>query len=162
MSRRFDLPLVSRLNDLIFLNISHFSTAYYMYRPSHLPSHYSDNFLWPAHYETPHHAIFFALLPVPPSSVQALFSELCYCALSRCLAVSLSRYSNSPHFTLVLNILFPIWNLLGFRHKVRKYNILNRTASNISRTFTFVIPCILILGWRNPTRRNSMQVFIYC
>jgi len=28
--------------------------------------------------------------------------------------------------------------------------------------FIFVVPCIVILGWRNPTRCNSMQIFIYC
>jgi len=28
--------------------------------------------------------------------------------------------------------------------------------------FIFAIPCIVILGWRNPTRCNSMQIFIYC
>ena len=26
----------------------------------------------------------------------------------------------------------------------------------------FVVPCIVILGWRNPKRCNSMQIFIYC
>jgi len=101
MSRCFELPVVSRLNDLIFLNISDFSTAYYMYGPSHLPYHYSDNILWPAHYEIPHHAIFFILLSIPPPYDQTLFSEHCHCALP--------RYSNTQHFTGTLIILFPIW-----------------------------------------------------
>jgi len=26
----------------------------------------------------------------------------------------------------------------------------------------FVVPCIVILGWRNPTRCNSIQIIIYC
>jgi len=26
----------------------------------------------------------------------------------------------------------------------------------------FVVPCIVILSWSNPTRCNSMQIFIYC
>ena len=37
--------------------------------------------------------------------------------------------------------------------------------SNINKPvpfFIFVVPCIVILGWRNPTRCNSMQIFIYC
>jgi len=28
--------------------------------------------------------------------------------------------------------------------------------------FIFVILCIVILGWRNRPRCNSMQIFIYC
>ena len=28
--------------------------------------------------------------------------------------------------------------------------------------FIFVVPCIVILGWRNPKRCNCMQIFIYC
>jgi hypothetical protein len=29
-------------------------------------------------------------------------------------------------------------------------------------SFIFVVPCIVILCWRNPTRCNSMHIFIYC
>jgi len=32
----------------------------------------------------------------------------------------------------------------------------------LSKNFIFVVPCIVILGWRNPTRCYSMQKFIYC
>ena len=28
--------------------------------------------------------------------------------------------------------------------------------------FIFLVPCIVILGWRNPTRCNCIQIFIYC
>ena len=28
--------------------------------------------------------------------------------------------------------------------------------------FIFVVPCIVIPGWRNPMRCSSMQIFIYC
>jgi len=34
--------------------------------------------------------------------------------------------------------------------------------SNLQGRFIFVVPCIVILGWRNPTRCNSMQIFISC
>jgi len=35
-------------------------------------------------------------------------------------------------------------------------------AAEITIEIKFVVPCIVILGWRNPTRCNSMQIFIYC
>jgi len=31
-----------------------------------------------------------------------------------------------------------------------------------SRKFYIVVPCIVILGWKNPTRCKGMQIFIYC
>jgi len=39
---------------------------------------------------------------------------------------------------------------------------LSETWNSNFTLFIFVIPCIVILGWRNPTRCNSMQIFIYC
>jgi len=33
---------------------------------------------------------------------------------------------------------------------------------NTVQSFIFVVPCIVILGWRHPTRCNSLQIFIYC
>ena len=47
-----------------------------------------------------------------------------------------------------------------FVHRGLRPKTVQPTCSVLN--FIFVVPCVLILGWRNPTRCNSMQIFIYC
>jgi len=46
-------------------------------------------------------------------------------------------------------------------HKIEKYQ-LSAPVIHTAVYFIFLVPCIVILGWRNPTRCSCMQIFIYC
>jgi len=72
----------------------------------------------------------------------ALHADHYICAVSLCFWDSSSNWCKAL-FSLFFSILF---------------NFTKPCNGN----FIFVVPCIVILGWRNPTSCNSMQTFIYC
>ena len=53
-------------------------------------------------------------------------------------------------------------NKCTFCQKWHSFKIYIKNHYDLLLHFIIVVPCILILGWRTPTRCNSMQIFIYC
>jgi len=71
-------------------------------------------------------------------------------------SVQFSSFSSSANILTI----FHMSCLLYVSHPTLKYIFLTKLAQ---RNFISVVPCcIVILGRRNPTRCNSMQIFIYC
>ena len=58
------------------------------------------------------------------------------------------------------NLLFPFVCLFACLFVCSVFNDPIRNWGYVA-SFIFVVPCIVILGWINPTRCNSMQIFIY-
>jgi len=74
-------------------------------------------------------------------------------------------YSPPPDFTVgVYNTqnMKPLFAFNNYKFKCPNWIIRNLLHCYNDKYFIFVVPCFVILGWRNPTRCNSMQIFIYC